>query len=154
MARTESKSFQVHPNDEQAEINFMQKFHWNLLNSQEIKTVDNHQERRGDSIYSITNTEHYVKLTFSRDLDTPNISEIKKLEEQYTSLPRVEQPKLFPFVPWWVWGIATLFYGIGAIAWVANYFLLYTPKKKAADTLAGQNDQKRGEVMQALAVYG
>ncbi|MBI1926102.1 hypothetical protein HYR99_17845 [Candidatus Poribacteria bacterium] len=69
MARTESISFQVHPNDEQEQINLMQKFHWSLLNSQEIKTIDNRLERRGDDIYQVSSSEHYVKLTFSRELD-------------------------------------------------------------------------------------
>jgi len=44
MARTESITFQVHPNDEQEQINLMQKFHWSLLSTQEIKTIDNHLE--------------------------------------------------------------------------------------------------------------
>ena len=38
MARTESLSIQVHPNDEQSQINLMQRFYWELLSSQEIKT--------------------------------------------------------------------------------------------------------------------
>ena len=37
MARTESKSMQVHPNEEQKLIELMQKFHWSLLRSQEVK---------------------------------------------------------------------------------------------------------------------
>lgn len=79
MARTESVTFQVHPNDEQEMINLMQQFHWSLLSSQEIKTVDNRLESRGDSIYQVTKSEHYIKLTFSRELDLPNLNEIRKL---------------------------------------------------------------------------
>lgn len=153
MARTESVSFQVHPNDEQAQIELMQKFHWSLLNTQEIKTVDSKLERRGDSIYNVTSTEHYVKLSFSRDLETPNLSDIRKLEEQYKSLPAVTFPKLFP-IAWWAWLIAALFYGIGIVGWVAYYFLLYSPKKTAADALAAQNEQKRTQIMSDLSRYG
>lgn len=95
MARTESKSIQVHPYDEQAQIELMQRFHWNLLNSQEIKNIDNRLERRGDSIYQTSNTEHYVKLVFSRDLDLPNIDEIKQLEQEFFSLPYPDYPRAF-----------------------------------------------------------
>lgn len=153
MARTESTSFQVHPNDEQHQMDLMQKFHWNLLGTQEIKNIDSHLEQRGDSLYSVTKSEHYVKLSFSRDLGTPNLAEIKKLEEQYKLLPSVRQPVLFPFA-WWLWAIATLFYGLGAIAWVAYYFLLYSPKKKAADALAEQNRKKQEEIMKGVEAYG
>jgi len=86
MARTESKTFQCHPDAAQGEIDIHQKFHWSLLSSQDVKTVDNSQERRGDTIYNVRHTEHYVKLTFSRDLDTPNLNEIKKLETAYHAL--------------------------------------------------------------------
>jgi len=86
MARTESKTFQCHPDDAQEQIDLYQKFHWSLLSSQDVKTVDNSLEQRGDSIYNVRSSEHYVKLTFSRDLDTPNLNEIKKLEAGYHAL--------------------------------------------------------------------
>lgn len=152
MARTESVSFQVHPDDEQSQINAMQRFHWNLLNTQEIKTVDSHLEQRGDSVYSVTKSEHYVKLSFTRDLDTPNLAEIRKLEQQYNTLPAIKRPDLFPGV-WWLWGIASLFYGIGVIAWIAYFFLFYSPKKNAADALAEQNKTTRENIMKELEKY-
>lgn len=152
MARTESVSFQVHPNDEQSQINIMQKFHWNLLGTQEIKTVDNHMERRGDSIYSVTNTEHYVKLSFTRELDLPNIKEIKQLEQQYNALPYPVYPKTFP-VSIWLWVVGAFVYGAGIVAYAAYFFLLYSPKKKAADTLSAQNQKKRNEIMNELEKY-
>ena len=153
MARTESVSFQVHPNDEQAQINSMQKFHWNLLNTQEIKNVDSHLEQRGDAVYSVTKSEHYVKLSFTRDLETPNLVEIKKLEQQYDALPAVKRPVLFPGA-WWLWGIATLFYGIGVIAWVAYFILFYSPKNNAADALTEQNKKARETIMTELEKFG
>lgn len=152
MARTESISFQVHPVDEQSQIEIMQKFHWNLLSSQEVKTVDSHMERRGDSLYSVTNSEHYTKLAFSRELDTPYIKEIRDLEAQNNALKPAEYPTLFP-VAWWLWGIATFFYGVGAIGWVAYFVLVYKPKKEAADNLTDQNLRKRGEIMGELEKY-
>lgn len=152
MARTESVSFQVHPSDEQKEINVMQKFHWNLQGTQEVKTVDSSLERRGDAIYSVTKTEHYVKLSFSRELDLPNLKEIKKLEEQYKTLPHPVYPKLFP-VSVWLWLIAAVIYGIGVVGWVAYFFLYHQPKKKSADELMAQNQRKRDEIMKELEKY-
>ena len=40
MGRTESKSIQCHPSDEQEQIDLMQKFHWSLMSSQEIKNAN------------------------------------------------------------------------------------------------------------------
>ena len=149
MARTESISFQVHPDDEQQQINHMQEFYWNLLSSQEVKTVDTHEEVRGDSVYNVKNTEHYVKLTFQRDLSTPHISEIKDLEKQYNSLSRPNFPKLFP-VGWFLWAVLALFYGLGVVLWLVYFFALYKPKQKAAEELAAENERKRAEIMREL----
>ena len=152
MGRTESTSFQVHPKDEQEQINFMQKFHWNLLNSQEIKTVDSHMERRGGSIYSVTKSEHYVKLIFSRELDLPNLTEIKRLEQQFYSLSEPKEPQLFPgtILPWL---IAALFWGIGILAWLAYFFLIYKPNKETYDKQKDQYERTRSGVFRELEKY-
>src|SRR5207249_4151431 len=63
--RTESIAFQVHPDDEQDVIDTMQCFGWNLLGTQEVKTVDNSLEVRGNTVYNVRTTERYVKLSFS-----------------------------------------------------------------------------------------
>lgn len=152
MSRTESTSFQVHPNDEQQQINLMQQFHWSLLNSQEIKTVDSHLESRGDDIYSVTKTEHYVKLTFSRALDLPNLKEIKNLEQQFNGLPRPVFPKLFP-VHWVLWVVAALAYGIGVVGWVAYYLLYYKPHTEEATKLAQANEARRQQILAELQQY-
>lgn len=149
MARTESMSFQVHPNDEQEQINLMQRFHWSLLNSQEIKTVDSHMEQRGDDIYSVTNSEHYVKLTFSRELDLPNLGKIKQLEQQFFALPVPKYPKLFPGTIW-LYLFLTLFWGAGVVIWLAYFFLSYSPKKKEADRVAQANEEQRGRMLNQL----
>ena len=93
MARTESMVLQCHPDDEQELINAMQVFHWSLLSSQTIDRVDNRLEKRGEAIYNVRTAEKYVKLAFTRDLDLPNLGEIKKLEEAYNGLRRPERPK-------------------------------------------------------------
>lgn len=152
MARTESISIQVHPNNEQEQINLMQMFHWNLLSSQTIKTVDSHLERRGDDIYSVTNSEHYVKLAFHRSLETPNLNEIRKLEEEFFSLPNPKYPKLFPGGLIF-WGIASLFYGIGIIAWLLYFFLSYKPNKEKAEIDAQNISRRTREIGEAIAQF-
>lgn len=152
MARTESVSFQVHPNNEQAQIDLMQKFHWSLLTTQEIKTIDNHLERRGDDIYQVTNSEHYVKLTFNRSLDLPNLNDVKRLEQQYNSLPYPTYPKLFP-ISIWVWIILAFVYGLGVVGWILYFFLSYKPKKEEADNISSTNSRKRQEILTELEKY-
>lgn len=152
MARTESFSMQVHPNDEQSQINLMQKFHWSLQNSQEIKTVDSHLEKRGDNIYSVTNSEHYTKLTFSRELDLPHLKEVKELEQQYFGLPVPKSPKLFPGSIW-VWLILSAIWGIGLVGWIIYFIVSYKPKKKEADRIAQDNDDKRQQLLNELAKF-
>jgi len=151
MARTESISIQVHPKDEQEQINVMQKFHWSLLSSQEVKTVDSHLERRGDTIYSVTNAENYVKLVFSRDLDLPNLGEIKRIEQAYFSLPLPKFPKLFPG-GLGIW-IVLAFFTVGIVAWPFYYLLYYRPKKNAAFNLSQENATKRQPMLTELAKY-
>jgi len=84
----EIKSISVAPKSEESTINLWQSFGWEFKSTQEIKTADvPHLERRGDSIYSVTNSgDHYVKLTFERDPTRQNYAELKSLEEQYYSI--------------------------------------------------------------------
>jgi hypothetical protein len=172
MARTESKSIQVHPYDEQSQIDLMQKFHWNLLNSQEIKNIDNRLERRGDSIYQVSNTEHYVKLVFSRDLDVPNLHEIKRLEQEFFSLPYPDNPRAFGcftaqmlVILFIVVAIAmSLALESGAIGTVLSFilivggyaaylFMYYIPKKQEVDQIMAQTNKRGQELLAAVAQY-
>ncbi len=172
MARTESKSIQVHPRDEQSQIDLMQRFYWNLLNSQEIKTVDNRLERRGDTIYQTSNTEHYVKLVFSRDLDIPNLDKIKQLEQEFFSLPYPTYPEAFGcFI---AQGLVVLFIVLaialgmalnsGAVGTVmslilvvggyaAYLFMYYMPKKQEADQLTAKTNERGRELLAAVGQY-
>jgi hypothetical protein len=147
MERTESKVMQVHPRDEQQCVELMQKFHWSLLSTQEIKLKDSHLEQTwsGD-IQSVTETEHYVKLAFSRSLDLPNLQELKRIENQFFSLPQPDYPKLFP-VSVWMWVIGAFFYGIGIIGWVIYFFVSYTPKKEMADKVYKELIQNRARLL-------
>ena len=155
MARTESKTFTCHPSEEREWIDTMQKFHWSLLGSQEVKTVDSHLQKGGwgdDSIYSVTKTEHYIKLSFSRELDTPNLKEIKSLEDAYFGLPSPYYPKLFP-IHIGLWGVLTLCYGLGIPIWFLYFFLSYMPKTGKAKRITQSNAQERRKIMSEVAKF-
>jgi hypothetical protein len=55
-----------------------------------------------------------VKLTFSRELDLPNLGKIKQLEQQFFSLPAPKYPKLFPGT-FWLYLVLTFFWGAGIV---------------------------------------
>ena len=86
MSRMENKSISVAPKYEQETIEIHNRFGWLLVSTQEIYNQDSHIERRGDSLYNVTETENYVKLMFTRDKDMPNYNEIVSVEQKYYSL--------------------------------------------------------------------
>lgn len=79
----ETKSFTVHPDDEQSTIDLWASFGWNLKSSQEVKTKDSHLEQRGGQLVSVTESEHYVKLVFERDNQRANYQRLVELENTY-----------------------------------------------------------------------
>lgn len=86
MSRMENKSISVAPKYEQETIEIHNRFGWLLVSTQVIYNQDSHIERRGDSLYNVTETENYVKLMFTRDKDMPNYNEIVSVEQKYYSL--------------------------------------------------------------------
>ena len=88
----ETKSLSVIPSDEQRTIDEMQAFGWELMSSQEVSTKDSHLEQHGNTLYSVTESENYVKLVFSRDTSIPNYAELDALYRQYLEYPNVGHP--------------------------------------------------------------
>ena len=76
----------VAPYEEERTINYMARFAWKLTHTQEINTSDSHLETRNGDLYSVTEKQNYVKLTFERDTNIPNYKRIAELEKEYTSL--------------------------------------------------------------------
>ena len=152
MARTESKTLSVAPAREQEAIQKHEMFGWTLLSSQEVLSKESHLKEEGGDLWSVTTTTNYVKLVFQRDLDMPQITEVKKLEEQYWKDYRIYQnyPSIIPGkVILIAGGLITaggivvmtqsgFLDGIGPLAiglaiFCARHFLSYVPKKKKAD---------------------
>jgi len=161
MARTESKTFQCHPDNAQREIEIHQKFHWSLLSSQDVKTVDNSVERRGNSLYNVRSSEHYVKLTFSRDIDTPHLNEIKKLEEAYYGLhePRENYSYYTPDTAgasclMFILGVAlTPVYGLGIVILIAYFVGVSIWKSNEIKAIKERIDRLNKELEQERESY-
>ena len=145
----------------------MHKLFWNLLSTQEIKTSDNYLERKADVIYQKRSTDHYVKLAFSRYLDTPHLDKIRALEKEYFDLPEPVYPKLFPGGKWaWlIGGIAILgflfsslksfaalpvAFAVVAAVWGGYFVIQYYPDKDRADRQAKQLVISRQEIIERL----
>jgi hypothetical protein len=85
----ETKTITVHPDYVQKSMDEHQIFGWDVLSNQEVKTVDSHLEEKGGDLYSVTKTEHYIRLTYQRDPSSiPNYSEIAALDKEYFSVPQ------------------------------------------------------------------
>lgn len=84
----EIKTLTVQPNEDAQTIQNMQCFGWTLLSSQEVYNKDSHLEWWGKNTYSVTQTTHYVKLTFERDrAKIANYAQIRQLEDAYMAVP-------------------------------------------------------------------
>ena len=169
--RTESKVMRAAPGEEQDVIDFMQKLYWNLLTTQEIKTSDNYLQKKNDEIYQMHSTDHYVKLAFSRFLDTPHLDKIRTLEKEYFDLPEPVYPKLFPYgiISWLIGGVLSivimfsmmksmmgLLVGIGIVVgmWLFYFSVPYSVNKDRADREAKQLVISRKEIIERLEHLG
>lgn len=118
----ETKFIDVHPKSVESTIEMWLMFGWEMIGApQEIYNKDSHLEKRGDTIHSVTETTHYVKITFQRDDKMPHYNELANLEKRYYSLPDhipqydPKKPKKFS-VGWIIiLIIATIFYVIPGI---------------------------------------
>lgn len=89
----ESKSLTVPPSLENSTIDLWQNFGWELKSTQEINSKESHLEGKFCKLYSVTSTDHYVKLAFQRDTKMQNYARIKELETIYAKLLTEEPQK-------------------------------------------------------------
>ena len=97
MANLETKIIKVQPSEEESAIRFMQIFKWDLINNQEVYNKNTRMEDDfwTEGINVITETTHYVKLTFRRDTNIPCYLELIKYENEYRDLLNIDKPKKF-----------------------------------------------------------
>lgn len=129
MAMKELKTFSVAPGAEEEEIQLWRSFGWELVGApQVIYNQDSHLENQGDDLVSVTSTTHYVKLTFERDPERKNYSELKSLEEQYYSLkePTIwSRPQLITKLWLIIIGIGLLIYVVPGIILLVIHIIKY-----------------------------
>jgi len=89
MANMETKNLRVKPEYEDSTISSMQRYGWQLFSSNEIHSKDSHLEQRGDSIYSVSESTHFVKLVFQRDTSDPNYAKWVALENEEERLAKL-----------------------------------------------------------------
>lgn len=95
----QTKSMQVPVEAESAEIEVWRCFGWELFSTQEVRDTDSHLENRGGTIYSVTSTTHYIKLTFQRDDKMPGYGELCAAERKYIEAVDAYTPlKPFSFI--------------------------------------------------------
>ena len=130
----ELKSFSVTPGTEEETIQLWRSFGWELVGApQEIYNENSRLENRSDDIYSVTTTTHYIKLTFERDPERKNYSELKALEEQFDSLKKPtiwEKPQLITKLWLILIGVGLLLYVLPGIILLVIHIIKYKKDTK------------------------
>lgn len=177
MARTESITYTVLRGEENDAIQVQQAFGWNLLNAQELlsKTETIHLEKRhflfGEpKLWSATTKTkvNYIRLTFSRDLDLPNIEKLRELESQYLALQVPPYPSpghgvgiltnlgLFTCATMWCAGIA-LILGLltCGLMWVIAFYFhnIDDSKKQKWKEVADDIYKRRQAILEEARQY-
>jgi hypothetical protein len=91
------KTMTVPPEYETDAIQLWMTFGYDLLNNQEVLAKDTRLEQGvldsfADTYTQVTETIHYIKLTFQRETNIPHYAELKRLEQEYDSLPHPGEP--------------------------------------------------------------
>lgn len=121
----EIKTINVAPANEERTIRSFLAFGWTLRGNQEVYNKDSHNETWGNTRYSVTETTHYVKLTFERDPALiKNFQQICQLENAFYAIP---EPKKKPRKEWKS-VFATLYVIFGLLA----LLFLMTPAREGA----------------------
>lgn len=108
----ESKSVKALPNEENKIIGEYEQFGWILKSNQEINTSNSRLESRGNDLYSVTESKHYINLMFQRDTSLPNYSRLVELENEYWDIIQSEPIKVKYGL---IWAILTFF---GIVFWI------------------------------------
>lgn len=120
----EFKTLNVTTENEERTIRVFQSFGWTLKNNQEIYVKDSHSEVWGNQRYSVTETTHYVKLSFERDgSKLKYYQQLCQLEKAFYAIPEPKKPQK----KWKNFFVAMyVIYGLLAL------ILLLTPAKEVA----------------------
>lgn len=145
----EFKSLTVSPASEQYTIDVRSIFGWELQSSQEINSKESHIESGFTSNYSVTTTENYVKLVFSRDpAQVEHYQELVQLEREYDSVPEPGDEPVFGKI---LFVFLLFMYIVPGILYAVSYS---RKKKKYMARLSEYLDKREDIVNRARAVIG
>jgi hypothetical protein len=149
MIRKEPKTIQVEPDQADQMIVLMGAFGWEFQSRQTIKNKYSHLERKGDDLYSVTESEHYVELHFQRDRSMDHYNELVELERQFNA---VEHPGPYPVRFGKIWliisGIGLLLYVAPGIAIIIWRFVRYSKLSKIWASEYEAYEQERAKIVQ------
>jgi len=140
MALKDLQSVQVEPGDEDVTTRLWMSFGWELKNKQRVKTQDaqkytGQSSDHSTSYYETTKGVDFFELTFERDPERKNYSELKSLEGQYYGVKDPDCP-IAPVRFGLIWGVLTavgLFFFPVSIAIIIWRCVRYSKKKKIWD---------------------
>ena len=121
----ETKFIEVSPASVEPTIEHWRTFGWELLGApQEIFNKSSRLESDSSTIYNITETTHYVKITFQRDSLMTNYNELVSLEREYYSLPSIPneplKPEKYSFFSKLIIGVGIFYLGIPSILVISS----------------------------------
>lgn len=89
----EFKTINVSTANEERTVRAFQGFGWTLKGNQVVHNRDSHLEAVGNTLYSVTQTIHYVKLSFERDgSKLKYYQQLRQLEDMFWSVPEPKKP--------------------------------------------------------------
>ena len=155
----ETRFIEVGPDEVNRVIEVWATFGWELLGApQEINYSTTHRTQETDEYYSseYTTTTNYVKITFQRDSEIKNYSELASFHIEYDAVPRPGvRPsrfgtfKLFGIPIWMIVSIiGLLIYVVPGVLIIIWRCVSYSNMKKQWDDDFDKMVKKREEILE------
>ena len=164
----ETKTVEVGPDYADDAVNTWAVFGWEFHSRQTIKNKSSKLENRGGSLYQVTESEHYVELTFQRDTSIPHYAELNALQKQYDAVPGPgKRSNLFSKFSLIIMGLGLLTFIsgfatgqiyvpsiiIGALILFLKVFF-HIKKNKKWDAAYAVYVQERGKILEQAKAFG
>jgi hypothetical protein len=167
----ETKTIEVGPDYADDAVNIWAVFGWELHSRQTIKNKSSRLENRGGDIYQVTESEHYVELTFQRDSSISHYAELVAFQKQYDAVPGPagNRSNLFSKPSLIILGIGLviaiggftqleygggIFYILFGVVIIALRVFLHTRKNKKWDAAYALYNQEQGKILEQARVIG
>jgi hypothetical protein len=155
----ETRFIEVGPDEVNKIIDVWATFGWELLGApQEINYSTTHRTQETDDHYSseYTTTTNYVKITFQRDKEIKNYSQLASFQSDYEAVPRPGVPpsrfgifKLFGIPIWIIVSIiGLLLYVVPGVLIIIWRCVSYSKKNKQWDAEYDNMIKKREEILE------